>query len=239
MLTVALKGVTVAGVNMAQMCYSQYECSPGQYCDHNYACYDCSYVTPGSCDSLNNDCCDAAFLSQCPNDPYGCAGGGGDSSDPSAGGAKKKCKGDDCDDLDVELMLIVACACATAYVALGTLYGVQAQGKRGLTALPNYHFWAELGGLVKDGVSFVTGNNAKGRQYAPVPDVEAAVVSTTVAAAATQPRAPLRSESANSGGQVKKKKRPTSGMVASPAADKKKKKKKRVPDSSGEASSME
>lgn len=207
------------------MCYSQYDCSPGQYCDVNYACYDCSYVTPGSCDSIDNDCCGAAFLGQCPSDPFKC-GGSGDSGGASPVQAKKKCKGDACGDFDVELILMIVCACAAAYVALGTLYGVQAQGKRGLSALPHYFFWSELAGLVKDGTSFVTGNGGRGRPYAPVPDVEAPVEK----AAAGAPLSP-------------EKKRTTFAADTSLADGKKKKKKKRVPvaapNSADPPSSME
>ena len=211
------------------MCYSQLECSPGEYCDLNYACYDCSYVTPASCDSIDNDCCGAAFLGQCPSDPFNC-GGGGDSGGATPARAKKKCKGDACDDLDVELILIIVCACAAAYVALGTLYGMQTQGKRGLSALPHYSFWSELAGLVKDGTSFVTGNGGRGQPYAPVPDVEAPVVT----AAAGAPLSPAK----------KKKKKRTTFAADEPLVDgKKKRTKKRVPvaapNSSGPPSSLE
>jgi len=59
---------------------------------------------------------------------------------------------------------------AAAYLLLGTLYGL-ASGERGSRILPNATFWATVGGLVRDGISFSVsrGKPAPERLLAPVP----------------------------------------------------------------------
>ena len=53
-------------------CRATSDCPLEQYCDSGSDCYDCSYITPGSCDAIARDCCSAEFLANCPENPHGC-----------------------------------------------------------------------------------------------------------------------------------------------------------------------
>ena len=116
------------------------------------------------------------------------SGGEGRQDGPDAGGGggtggkkKKKCRGIHCDDgLDATIFLILFGTLAGAYLVSGTYYGMAVQNKSGMAALPNAGFWREVGGLVKDGMTFtLSGGTAKGvpppQQYAPIPDAEAPI----------------------------------------------------------------
>eukprot|EP01043_Picozoa_sp_COSAG02_P038382 COSAG02_NODE_2954_length_7671_cov_103.987718_5_plen_1164_part_00 len=59
-------------------CTAQVNCSIGEYCammktSFAYNCSACSFVDPTWCDALGDDCCSAAFMRQCPGDPYDCS----------------------------------------------------------------------------------------------------------------------------------------------------------------------
>eukprot|EP01052_Picozoa_sp_SAG31_P009181 SAG31_NODE_478_length_15144_cov_15.165769_3_plen_170_part_00 len=55
---------------------------------------------------------------------------------------------------------------AFAYAAIGFGYNFLVLGRRGLQGAPNYTFWCEIAGLVKDGVTMTTGLRLADRQLA-------------------------------------------------------------------------
>jgi hypothetical protein len=54
------------------------------------------------------------------------------------------------------IILIVILCVVVAYFVLGALINWKAREKSGAEIIPNYGFWSGLGGLLKDGVLFVT-----------------------------------------------------------------------------------
>ena len=48
------------------------DCPSGEYCDTSKACYSCRDNGPTTCLDISGDCCSAAFLVQCPNNPAEC-----------------------------------------------------------------------------------------------------------------------------------------------------------------------
>ena len=40
---------------VTNICYQQSDCYIGYYCDITSMCYDCSYIDPSSCDSIENN----------------------------------------------------------------------------------------------------------------------------------------------------------------------------------------
>ena len=41
----------------AQFCSSHSECLTGFYCDLGSSCYTCTFISPTTCDAVDNDCC--------------------------------------------------------------------------------------------------------------------------------------------------------------------------------------
>eukprot|EP01047_Picozoa_sp_COSAG01_P049566 COSAG01_NODE_4926_length_4616_cov_2.694930_1_plen_1405_part_00 len=54
-------------------CSSHADCESGEYCDIHSNCYECSYVTFNLCDAIDDNCCSAEFIAQCPGDPADCS----------------------------------------------------------------------------------------------------------------------------------------------------------------------
>ena len=54
------------------ICTANTDCHVGNYCNTNNKCSICSNIRPTSCGALFGDCCSAAFLAQCPNNPAQC-----------------------------------------------------------------------------------------------------------------------------------------------------------------------
>jgi hypothetical protein len=79
-----------SGSGPAHECDSHSDCDVGAYCDSSNSCYRCSYVQH-RCDALDNNCCSAAFLHQCPSDPARCGGGGGPPPPPPSPGPATMC----------------------------------------------------------------------------------------------------------------------------------------------------
>ena len=65
----AVKGSAAAGGPPPAPCSAAPDCATAQYCDNRNECYDCTFLAYGKCDAIDEDCCSAAFLKQCPNDP--------------------------------------------------------------------------------------------------------------------------------------------------------------------------
>jgi hypothetical protein len=60
------------GANASRVCSNHADCPAGDYCDDTPSCYECSWITPGRCDSFDGDCCTSAFLANCPSNPHEC-----------------------------------------------------------------------------------------------------------------------------------------------------------------------
>jgi hypothetical protein len=53
-------------------CGSVSDCKPGNYCDTSFTCYDCGFIGPAACDTIDNNCCSPEFLKNCPGNPFQC-----------------------------------------------------------------------------------------------------------------------------------------------------------------------
>jgi hypothetical protein len=81
---------TRADVHAQLQCFQHSDCPTTQYCDARQQCYECIYIKPSKCYAIDADCCGAAFLANCPSDPYGC-GAPGPPPPPAPAPAPRRC----------------------------------------------------------------------------------------------------------------------------------------------------
>ncbi|GAM20517.1 hypothetical protein SAMD00019534_036920, partial [Acytostelium subglobosum LB1] len=82
-----------------------------------------------------------------------CPGAGGSSSSSSSGGNNGGNHG-----IGGGWIFIIILVCtATVYIAAGMIINFKVRGLQGKEMFPNYGFWSDLPGLMKDGVFFVKG----------------------------------------------------------------------------------
>ena len=127
-------------------CSQQSDCYVGYYCDVTEMCYDCSYVTPASCDSIDQDCCSAQFRRQCVTNPHQCPGPS-DPSGPSGLGNN---------DINpvLKTFLMIFSLVSLSYLLAGSYINKYVNLRSGYDILPHREFWREFRSLVRDGVSF-------------------------------------------------------------------------------------
>jgi len=119
-----------------KLCNRQEECYEDTYCNYLSSCVDCNRITPTKCDALNDDCCSNEFLKQCHDNPHMCNNIITKTSNIGYGF------------LTTFIMFTIS------YLICGSYYNKYAKRKEGFEILPNYNFWCNLKGLVKDGISF-------------------------------------------------------------------------------------
>ena len=125
-------------------CNQQSNCPSDYYCDNTLYCSDCNLITPSNCDSIDSNCCSKEFLYQCNNNPYQC-----NLNKHSSTEIKKK--------NNLHVFLIIFISITLSYLSIGIIYNKYVKEK---WIAPNYEFWLNLYGLVKDGIQF-TMNNIK------------------------------------------------------------------------------
>jgi len=133
------------------ICNQQSDCYVGDYCDIASMCYDCSYINPSSCGSIDNNCCSQAFLKQCNSNPFNCP----INNIPID---HKKTESN----IYLYLFLYVFLIGGAFYISFGMYYNQYVNNKKGIEMVPNINFWKEVYGLVKDGLYF-TMDNIKNR----------------------------------------------------------------------------
>ena len=129
------------------MCNQQSDCYIGSYCDITSICYDCSYIDPSSCDSIDNNCCSQAFLKQCTSNPFNCP----INNIPIS---PKKTESN----IYLYIFLYTFFIGSAFYISFGMYYNQYVNNKKGIEIIPNINFWKEVYGLVKDGLYFTIAN---------------------------------------------------------------------------------
>ena len=125
------------------ICNQQSDCYIGSYCDIASVCYDCSYIDPGSCDSIDNNCCSQAFLKQCTSNPFNCPIN--KPIDPES-------------NIYLYIFSYVFFIGGAFYISFGMYYNQYVNNKKGIEMIPNINFWKEVYGLVRDGLYFTMAN---------------------------------------------------------------------------------
>ena len=130
-----------------QVCSRQSDCYIGYYCDATSMCYDCSYVNPASCDSIDQDCCSTEFKRQCVANPHQC-----ETPNPISPGGTEGTE----DDMNPSLkaFLMVFSIGSISYLLVGSYWNHRVKNHSGYDIIPNKRFWMEFRSLVRDGVSF-------------------------------------------------------------------------------------
>ena len=136
-------------------CSRQSDCYIGDYCDETSMCYACWYVDPGSCDSIDQNCCSQAFLKQCINNPFKCVIDNNNKPIIS----KKEYS-----NIYLYVFLYAFLIGGAFYISFGMYYNQYVKQKKGIEIVPNINFWREVYGLVSDGIYF-TIFKIKDRQY--------------------------------------------------------------------------
>jgi len=125
------------------LCNQQSDCSVGTYCAYSNLCYDCSYIEPGLCDVLNDNCCSQLFLTQCTSNPYQCPLPG----IPSIPEQDNKRNG-------LVMFNVIFFIGSISYMSIGSYRNKYIKRKEGWHIIPNYESWKSLYGLVKEGCQF-------------------------------------------------------------------------------------
>jgi len=135
--------VTSSKAQVLPLCNQQSDCQIGTYCGNTNLCYDCSYIYPGECNTLNTNCCSLEFLKQCTTNPYQCTV----PSNPPTPITQKTHN-------LLFMFTIIFFIVSINYLILGFWVNKYHKQKVGLSIVPNYNSWCVLYGLVKDGIHF-------------------------------------------------------------------------------------
>ena len=117
-------------------CSQQSDCYVGYYCDGTEMCYDCVYVTPDYCDSIDQNCCSPQFRRQCPTNPADQLGPNNDMN-PA-----------------LKTFLMIFSLVSVSYLLAGSYWNHWMNHRSGFDILPHREFWREFRSLVRDGVFF-------------------------------------------------------------------------------------
>ena len=134
-------------------CSLHSDCQIGYYCGDINVCYTCSYISPDDCDALNENCCTKNFLHQCPMNPYECALK--DTKTPPHPSTNHIL-------FMFNLIFLISCI---SYLSVGCYRNKYLKQKEGIHMLPNYNFWTNVMGLVKDGIVFSYAKLCKKNMY--------------------------------------------------------------------------
>lgn len=121
------------------ICNKLSDCFIGTYCSSYNLCYDCSYIEPGTCDALNDNCCTHLFLSQCSTNPYQC-------TIPNNSKTNKR--------NGLFMFNLIFFISSISYLSIGSYRNKYLKQKEGWYIIPNYESWKSLLGLVKEGFQF-------------------------------------------------------------------------------------
>ena len=122
------------------ICNQLSDCPIKTYCGYSNLCYDCSYIEPGLCDVLDNNCCSPEFIKQCPTNPYQC---------PLPSTPEKSNKRN-----SLFMFNLIFFICSISYLSIGSYRNKYIKQKEGWSIIPNYESWNILFGLVKEGCQF-------------------------------------------------------------------------------------
>ena len=132
-------------------CSRQSDCYVGYYCDGTEMCYDCAYVVPDYCDSIDQNCCSPQFRRQCPTNPYQCPGPDPTNpTNPSGSLGPRKSEMNPA----LKTFLMIFSLVSVSYLLVGSYWNHRVNHRSGYDILPNRESWREFRSLVRDGVFF-------------------------------------------------------------------------------------